>query len=149
MTPRRISIERAGAEDRMTAGTKADRREKPSLGVRIRYGIALLVAGIACYGAGKAYTTSQRVTGLAKRSVATSRQAASVAAAVNAGLAEQTRNRTANVASWCGAIDTLDSTLVGYVQIFVQADPRIPPLKLAQLDCKALERKTLASTKTH
>lgn len=59
MTPRRISIERAGAEDRVTIGTKADRREKPSLGVRIRYGIAIVAAGLACYFAWHALSTSE------------------------------------------------------------------------------------------
>lgn len=144
----RIHIQRAGSEDRVTEGTKLDRRKKSPLGVRIKYGIAVLIGIISLYGAGKAYHTAQQVTVIAKRSVDTSRQASSVATAVNAGLAQQTQNRTANVGSWCGAIDTLDTTLVGYVQIFVKADPHIPPLKLTQLDCAALERKTLASTKT-
>lgn len=56
---RRIHIQRAGSEDRVTEGTKADRREKPSLGVRIRYGIAIVAAGIACYFAWHALDASQ------------------------------------------------------------------------------------------
>lgn len=64
-----------------------------------------------------------------------------------AGLRSQTENRTSNVATWCGAINTLQSDLVGYVEIFVRANPRVPSLKLTPLDCRAIESKTLASTR--
>lgn len=83
-------------------------------------------------------------------SAQTAAHAASASAErVRVGLTSQTGNRARNVASWCNAIDTLDTTLVAYVQVFVQAGKHVPPLKLTRLDCKALERRTLASTKPH
>lgn len=74
------------------------------------------------------------------RSTVAVRQATGVAA----GLAHQTQNRTANVASWCGAIDKLDGSLTSYVDSF---GPHVRRLHLTPLDCQALESKTLASTK--
>jgi hypothetical protein len=65
--------------------------------------------------------------------------------AVKAGLIEQTTNRTGNVAHWCGAINALDRSLTGYVALF----HHVPQLHLVPLNCAALERATLASTKPH
>lgn len=65
--------------------------------------------------------------------------------AVKAGLVQQTTNRTTNVAHWCGAINALDHSLTGYVALF----HHVPRLHLVPLNCAALERATLASTKPH
>lgn len=69
----------------------------------------------------------------------------SASGAVKAGLAEQTSNRTGNVAHWCSAINQLDTSLTAYVALF----PRAPQLHLKRLDCGSLEAKTLASTTPH
>lgn len=85
--------------------------------------LALVVAmGLAAWGLGRATNASD---------------------AVKAGLSNQTDNRTANVAAWCGAIDALDGSLTGYVSSF---GSHVRPLHLAPLKCAALEQKTLAST---
>lgn len=55
-----------------------------------------------------------------------------------------------DIAIWCDAINGLQSTLTAYVNIFVQADRRIPPLTLKQLDCPAIEQQSPgAATKPH
>jgi len=55
-----------------------------------------------------------------------------------------------DIAVWCDAINGLQSTLTAYVNIFVQADPRIPPLTLKQLDCPAIEQQSPgAAPKSH
>jgi hypothetical protein len=47
-----------------------------------------------------------------------------------------------DIAIWCDAINGLQASLTAYVNIFVQANHRIPPLTLKQLDCPAIERQS-------
>jgi hypothetical protein len=64
--------------------------------------------------------------------------------AVKASLANQTANRTKNVAVWCGSINQGRD----YDRAFVRGVTRgRVKYRLGDLPCKALERNTLASTK--
>jgi hypothetical protein len=96
-------------------------------------GIALLIAiGVAAWGLGDASTATTRADVLTSQ--------------LKANVQSQVENRTANVATWCGAING-DRT---YNRVFVAHVTRGHIVyTLADLDCKALEAKTLASTKPH
>lgn len=58
-------------------------------------------------------------------------------------VASTTHNRVVNVATWCGAIDKLDRTLIAYVEQFGQEG--VPAFVAPPLDCAAIEKRTAQS----
>ena len=76
--PVRVRPERP--EDRLTPGTKAERDPKPPLGIRVRYGIAIVLSIAAAYVAGTAVQKAQTSHDTAQHAKATAAQAAAQAA---------------------------------------------------------------------
>lgn len=108
--------------DERTASNGREHR-RDSIGIRVRYAVAIIVALIAAYGATKAYTTAN---------------------SLRIDVQNQVKNRTENVGVWCDELNRM----IDYNRAFVTLSTGgRGSYGLADLDCAALERATLASTK--
>jgi hypothetical protein len=113
-------------DERVTPGTRADRNEKLSTPMRVRYGVVIGICVIAAFGAEQGYEAGQRIERDERA---------------------QIKNRVSNVNTWCSAINLLQRDLNAYVILAAKNNvtTNLPPLGLRPLPCTAIEHRTQAS----